>query len=162
MFCKTEELFTLLSHCLSCSLLPFDFSSSLLLSLWSIKGHGIQAPIRWLFWGVSLPSSQSAGFLNKAIFLTSPPPLLDSLACRAVSRARSLDSVTLSIWELISFISVRWLSCDSSDLLYWRQLPPNSFFYILILCVIFIVCVQWPFSATKKPHCCMILQLNQN
>ena len=29
--------------------------------LWSTKETGIQAPIRWLFWGASLPSSQSAG-----------------------------------------------------------------------------------------------------
>ena len=60
MFCKTEDPFTLLPHCISLSILPFDFSSSALLSLWSIKGPGIQTPIRWLFWGTSLPSSQSA------------------------------------------------------------------------------------------------------
>ena len=38
----------------------FDFSSSLLLSLWYIKEPGIQTQIRWLFWGTSLPSSRSA------------------------------------------------------------------------------------------------------
>ena len=37
MFCKTEEPFTLLPHCPSLSILPFDFSSSLLLSLWLYK-----------------------------------------------------------------------------------------------------------------------------
>ena len=57
MFCKTKDLFPL-CHCLSLSILPFDFSSSLLLSLWSIKEPGIQTPIRRLFRG--LPSSQSA------------------------------------------------------------------------------------------------------
>ena len=31
-FCKTEDPFTLLPHCLSLSVLPFDFSSPLLLS----------------------------------------------------------------------------------------------------------------------------------
>ena len=40
----------------------------------------------------SLLSSQSAGFLNKVIFLTSTSRLLDSLASHAPSRA-SLDSV---------------------------------------------------------------------
>ena len=29
MFCKTEDPFTLLPHCLSFSILPFDFDSSL-------------------------------------------------------------------------------------------------------------------------------------
>ena len=33
MFCKTEDSFTLLPHCISLSILLFDFSSSLLLSL---------------------------------------------------------------------------------------------------------------------------------
>ena len=65
MFWKTEDPFTLLSHSISLSFLHFDFSSSLLLSLWSIKQPGIQTPIRWLFWGSSLPSSWSAGSLIK-------------------------------------------------------------------------------------------------
>ena len=60
MFCKAEDPFNLIPHCLSLFILPFDFSSSLLLSLWSIKEPGIQTPIRWWFWGTSLPSSQSA------------------------------------------------------------------------------------------------------
>ena len=60
MFCKTEDPFTLLPQCFSLSSLPFDFSSSLPLSLWSIKESGIQTPTRWLFWGASLPSSPSA------------------------------------------------------------------------------------------------------
>ena len=59
-FYKTEDPFTLPPHCISLSVLPFDFSFSLLLSLWSIKEPGIQIPIKWLFWGASLPSSWSA------------------------------------------------------------------------------------------------------
>ena len=69
MFCKTEDLFTWLPHYYSLSILPFDFSSSLLLSLWSIKEPGIQTPIRWLFWGTSLPSSLSAPFWIKLFSL---------------------------------------------------------------------------------------------
>ena len=92
MFCKTEDTFSLLPHCLSLSILPFDFSFSLLLSLWSIREPGIQTPQRWLFWGTSLPSSQSADFPNKVVFLASTPHLADSLACHAMSRA-SLNSV---------------------------------------------------------------------
>ena len=65
MFWKTEDPFSLLPHSISLSILPFDFSSSLLLFLWSIKQPGIQTPIRWLFWGASLPSSRSAGSLIK-------------------------------------------------------------------------------------------------
>ena len=71
----------------------FDFSFSLLLSLWYIKEPGIQTQIRWLFWGASLPSSRSAGFPNKVVFLASTPHLLDSLACLVASRM-SLDLVT--------------------------------------------------------------------
>ena len=58
MFHKPEDPFTF--PCLSLSSLPFDFSSLLLLSLWSIKETGIQTTVRRLFWGTSLPSSQSA------------------------------------------------------------------------------------------------------
>ena len=61
MFCKTDGPFTLLPHCLSLS----D----------SIKETGIQTQIRWFFRDTSLPSSRSAGLLNKAVFLASAPPL---------------------------------------------------------------------------------------
>ena len=56
-----------------------------------IKEPGIQTPIRWLFWDISLPSSQSTNF----VFLASTLHLLDLLACRAVSRV-SLDLV--AVW----------------------------------------------------------------
>ena len=57
------------------NLRPFYFTSSSPPLLCSIKETGIQTPIRW-FWGnISLPSSQSAGFLNKVIFLSSTPCL---------------------------------------------------------------------------------------
>ena len=69
MFYKTEDPFIWLPHCLSLFILPFDFSSSLLLSLWSIKEPGIQTPIRWLFWSTSLPSSLSAPFWIKLFSL---------------------------------------------------------------------------------------------
>ena len=59
-FYKTENPFTLPPHCISLSIQPFEFSSSLLLSLWSIKETGIQILIRWLLWGACLPSSLSA------------------------------------------------------------------------------------------------------
>ena len=63
-------------HFISLSILPFDFSSSLSLSLCSIKEPGIQTPIRWLFWGASLPSSRSVG----------SPIKVSSLARHLVSR----------------------------------------------------------------------------
>ena len=71
---KINGLFTLLPH------LPH---------LWSIKEPGIQIPIRWLFWGIRLPSSWSASFSIK-VFLASIPHLLDSLACCAASRAEQV------------------------------------------------------------------------
>ena len=39
----------------------------------SVKEPGIKTLIRWLFWDISLPSSQSASFLNILIFLASIP-----------------------------------------------------------------------------------------
>ena len=65
MFYKTKDPFTLLPHCIFLSIQPFDFSSSLLLSLWSIKETDIRAPIRWLFWGANLPSFQPSSSLIK-------------------------------------------------------------------------------------------------
>ena len=43
--------------------------------LCSIKEPGIQTPTRWSFWNISLPSSPSAGFLNKLLFFDSTPHL---------------------------------------------------------------------------------------
>ena len=57
------------SHCISLSILPFDFNSSLILFLWSIKEPGIQTPRRWLFWGRAFH------------VLGLPAPRLKSLPC---------------------------------------------------------------------------------
>ena len=83
--CKINGLFTLLPH---------------LSPLCSIKEPGIQTPIRWLFWGISLPPSQSADFLNKVVFLASISYVLDLSGCCAVSRV-TLDSVTAGgeVWN---------------------------------------------------------------
>ena len=59
----------------------------------SVKEPGIQTQARWLFWDICLPSSRSAGFLDKVIFLASTAHSSDLLACHAASRA-SLDLVT--------------------------------------------------------------------
>ena len=59
----------------------------------SIKETGIQTPIRWLFWDISLPSSQSTGFSNKVIICCLNTLSTDLLAYHAVSRV-NLDSVT--------------------------------------------------------------------
>ena len=63
--------------------------------LWSIKESGIQTLTKWLFWGISLPSSLSVIFRNKIILLVSTVCLCVSnlLACHAVSKA-NLDLVT--------------------------------------------------------------------
>ena len=52
----------------------FYFTSSPLPSLF-YKRPGTQTPIRWLFWDISLLSSQTADFLNKVIFLALAPCL---------------------------------------------------------------------------------------
>ena len=103
--------------------------------LWSIKEPGIWTPIRSLFWGTSLPSSQSASFLNKVIFLVSTPHLSDSLACHGVSRA-SLDSMTRGPEprqasapgpQSIARPTTAWLPLFLENMIphcsSWRQLP---------------------------------------
>ena len=54
---------------------PFYSTSSSPPPLCSIKETSIQTPIRWFFGDTSLPSSWSAGFPNKVIFLASTPHL---------------------------------------------------------------------------------------
>ena len=98
MFYKTEDLLTLLLHCIFLSILPFDFSSSLLLTLWSIKEPGIQTLIRSLFWDASLPFSRSACSQIKVSSL--PRHLASPIHWPAESRV-SLDSVTSSTKELL-------------------------------------------------------------
>ena len=88
MFFKIEDLcFPTASSSLFCllTLIPPCFFLS--------DSPGIQTMTRWLLWDISLPSSQSGGFPNKAVFLASTPCLLDSLACSVTSRV-SLDLVT--------------------------------------------------------------------
>ena len=81
----------------------------------SIRETGIQTTTRWLLWDITLPSSQSAGFPNKVVFLASTPCLLYSLACSVISRA-SLDLVTEvcmsagSLAELHVTLSQRFLN----------------------------------------------------
>ena len=58
----------------------YFFTSS---PLCSIKEPGIQIPIRWLFWDISLLSSQSARFPNKVIILC-----LNTLSVRLISIVR--------------------------------------------------------------------------
>ena len=53
----------------------FNFTSPSPPPLCAIKETGIQTPIRWLFWDISLPSSRSASFPNKVVFLASTPCL---------------------------------------------------------------------------------------
>ena len=84
------SLLTLVLHC-------FSFSDS-------VKEPDIHTLTRWLFWDISLPSSQSAIFPNKVVFLTSAVHLSSSLACHAASRA-ILDLVTN--W-LLAYI-IQWL-----------------------------------------------------
>ena len=60
--------------------------------------NGIQTPIRWLFWDISLPSSGSADFSNKVTvpFYSLSQYLISWLfACHAANRP-SLDLVTRS------------------------------------------------------------------
>ena len=57
------------------NLWSFYLTSSSPLHLCAIKETGIQTLVRWLFRDISLPSSQSASFPNKVVFLASTPHL---------------------------------------------------------------------------------------
>ena len=86
------------------NLWPFYFSSSSPPPLCAIKETGIQTLIRWLFWDFSLPSSLSAGFLNKVVFLASAPCLgLTGLSC-------SEQSGAWTRWHSDKRLKMAWLS----------------------------------------------------
>ena len=68
-------LFTLLSHHLFLSILPFYFTSPPALSLWFYKRNWHPDSDKTVLGDPSPPSSQSAGFLNKVVFLASAPHL---------------------------------------------------------------------------------------
>ena len=89
-FARLKPLFTLLPHCLSLSLLPFAFSSPLLLSLWH-PDHDKTVTLR-----LHLPSSWSANSLNKVVFFALTHRLSDLLDCHEVNRVR-LDLVINSL-----------------------------------------------------------------
>lgn len=94
--CKTDGLLTLFPHSHP--------------QLWSIQEPGIQTLLRWLLRGISLPSSRSASFTKKVIFLVSTPHVSDSLACPAASRV-SLDSVMVWMYSRLfskSLLIVIW------------------------------------------------------
>ena len=55
------------------NLWPFHFTSSSPPPLCAIKETGTQTTIRWFSGDISLPSSWSAGFPNKVVFLASTP-----------------------------------------------------------------------------------------
>ena len=105
MFYKTEDLLTLLLHCIFLSILPFDFSSSLLLTLWSIKEPGIQTLIRSLFWDASLPFSRSA---CSQIKVSSLPRHLASLIHWPILRRAEWAWTQYQALQKNSWKDVRW------------------------------------------------------
>ena len=92
-------LFTLLPHCLS-SILPSDFISLLLFSLGLCEKTWHPEPTRWLIWDISLPSSPSAGFPNKVVFLASTLHILDSSTSHA-ENSTSLKSLTREYLQVL-------------------------------------------------------------
>ena len=95
-FARLKPLFTLLPHCLSLSLLPFAFSSPLLLSLWLYKRTWHPDHDKTVTLRLHLPSSWSANSLNKVEFFALTHRLSDLLDCHEVNRVR-LDLVTNSL-----------------------------------------------------------------
>ena len=71
------------------------------------KKPGTQTTTRWLVWDISLPSSQSAGFLNKVVFL-GPAPCLWSIGLSCGKQ--SLDLVTDSGYKfpVLGFLKPIW------------------------------------------------------
>ena len=117
MFYKTEDLLALLLHCIFLSILPFDFSSSLLLSLWSIKEPGIQTLIRSLFWD----AAAAAKSLQSCPTLCDPrdgsPP---GSAVPGILQARTLEWVSLPFSRsACSQIKVSSLPRHLASLIHW-------------------------------------------
>ena len=86
-FVRLMALFTLVPHRLSLFILPLTSVLRLPPPLRFMKVRGFQTLARWLFRNISLPSSRSAGFPSKVIFLASTSQLEDSLTSPEVSRA---------------------------------------------------------------------------
>ena len=88
---------------------PFYFTSSPPLPLCTIKQTGIQTLKRWFFGDTTLPSSQSAGFLNKVIFLAlTPVSRFTGLSCGEQSEL-GLSNIHL---RLINLRSLIWGGCE--------------------------------------------------
>ena len=114
LFCKTTAPFTLLSHCLclSLSILHFFFFLPYFLTflyLCSIKQSGIQTPIRWLFWVISLPSFLSTGFPKEVSFL--PQHLVSDLFA-----FRSLEQSELGVCNKSNTFRAAKLLCHYRSL----------------------------------------------
>ena len=86
MFCRTEDPFTLLPHCLSLSSQAFD-CFLLIVSFWSIKEPGTR------HWYGGYFEALAYHFLGLILVLASIPCLLNSLAYRVARRA-TLDLVS--------------------------------------------------------------------
>ena len=72
----------------------------------SVNKLDIQTLIRWLFWDISLPSSLSAGFLNKVIFLASTSHLLVNWLLRGKQSELGLDNKCIKVSTLKNYWSV--------------------------------------------------------
>ena len=78
---------------------PFYFTSSPL-PLCFREEPGIQTKIRWLFWDISPPSSLSASFLSKVVFLASTPVSdFTGLSCGEQSELRLGNRDVLCCWH---------------------------------------------------------------
>ena len=100
--------------------ITFDFISSSPSPLCSIEEPGIQTPKRWLFWDISLPSSQSANFPNKVIIPCLSILSVDFLGCHEVNR-RNLDLVTVTSLYMV-FSSCHHISETKSTINHLLQI----------------------------------------
>ena len=124
---------------------PFRF-------LCPIKEPGIQTPGRWLFWDISLPSSQFAGSLNKVLFLASTLrlSLFTAPSCRELSEL-GLSHSSWSAYQRNDFSEPRFLNLlilrKEQNSLPWGIwfCPLLQSFYIiqLLLCFLGAVLSGW-------------------
>ena len=121
---------------------PFCFLTSP--NLCPIKEPGIQTPGIWLFWHISLPSSQFASSANKVLFLASTVHLwFTALSCRELSEL-GLTHNSWSAYQRNDFSEPRFLNLlilrkEQNSLpwdIWFCPLLQNFYIIQLLLCLL--------------------------
>ena len=123
---------------------PFRF-------LCPIKESGIQTPGRWLFWDISLQSSQFAGSLNKVLFLASTLRFWFTAPSRRELSELGLSHNSWSAYQRNDFSEPRFLNLlilrkEQNSLpwgIWFCPLLQNFYIIQLLLCFLRAVLSGW-------------------